>query len=657
MANLSCISKYEDEDTNANLILNNIRNDIITTNFDKTILNNKNIIIKEFDTTFIITTTKLQSSTSEPIIIFGQCENILKSFYNIDNRENLVIFFIRYKNIYNEINKLAYEVYYEINNHILIQLDLNLCNHIFNNNYIINCSNYSIESFLDDSCISCKESYYPMYDNTKTFVKCYKDLKGYFLDNNNYYRKCYESCEICDIGGDIYTHNCKKCAEGYIYKLNISSSLNCYKNCEYYFYYDEINYIYYCTSELKCPDKYQYLILEKKQCIDECYKDSEYQYEFQKKCYKECPNYKGHESKNTNYFCDSFCTKEMPFEIVNHKNCTNFCGINEMENKSCISKYKDDDTNANLILKNIRQDILTTNFDKTILNNKNIIIKEYKTTFTITTIKSSNFQIFNLEKCEKILKNYYNLNENKNLVILLINIEDKGINKSVFEIYDEIEENKLTKLDLDSCDDILSNNYIINCSNYSIESILEESCLSCKELYYPIYDNTSTFFKCYKNLLGYYLAPNNYLQKCYESCEICNTRGDFENHNCKKCASGYKFELNIFSYINCYKNCSYNYYYDNITDKYYCILEPNCPSKYKYLIEEKRQCIDQCSNDLEYKYEFRNKCYKKCPDIISQESKNKIFYCESICTKTKPFEIIKYQNCTNFCGINDMWNK
>ena len=54
----------------------------------------------------------------------------------------------------------------------------------------------------------------------------------------------------------------------------------------------------------------------------------------------------------------------MPFEIVNEQNCTNFCSINDMDNELCISKYEDEDTNANLILNNILEDLISSNFDK-----------------------------------------------------------------------------------------------------------------------------------------------------------------------------------------------------------------------------------------------------------------------------------------------------
>jgi hypothetical protein len=42
------------------------------------------------------------------------------------------------------------------------------------------------------------------------------------------------------------------------------------------------------------------------------------------------------------------------------------------------------------------------------------------------------------------------------------------------------------------------------------------------------------------------------------------------------------------------------------------------------LIEEKKRCIDDCSKDNIYRYEYKNKCYIKCPP----KTKNNNYICE-----------------------------
>ena len=121
-------------------------------------------------------------------------------------------------------------------------------------------------------------------------------------------------------------------------------------------------------------------------------------------------------------------------------------------------------------------------------------------------------------------------------MLLIINVKtgQKENTKTVFEIYSELNDNELiikiifkicilikyifnknsqlskrvTKLDLNICNDTLMNNEIRKCSNYTIESLLEDLCISCQEHFYPFYSDipySNPFLKCYNNPEGYYL--------------------------------------------------------------------------------------------------------------------------------------------------------
>ena len=64
----------------------------------------------------------------------------------------------------------------------------NICN-----SYLNKCKNYTNESSQYDLCISCniKEGFYPKYNdssNIDNFINCYKEPEGYFLYNNIYYQ-------------------------------------------------------------------------------------------------------------------------------------------------------------------------------------------------------------------------------------------------------------------------------------------------------------------------------------------------------------------------------------------------------------------------------------------------------------------------------------
>ena len=59
--------------------------------------------------------------------------------------------------------------------------------------------------------------------------------------------------------------------------------MNCYVDCPHYYYWDQDN-VYHCTENEECPTEYNFLILEKKKCIDHCEKDNIYKYEYHHTC-------------------------------------------------------------------------------------------------------------------------------------------------------------------------------------------------------------------------------------------------------------------------------------------------------------------------------------------------------------------------------------
>ena len=230
------------------------------------------------------------------------------------------------------------------------------------------CKSCSKESLSHNNlCISCNDYYYPILNDNNNFgnyINCYNgNLDYYYLDDDNYYKSCYYSCKTCNINGNNKTHNCITCNTGYELNISKNNFYNCYPKCNNYYYFDnEGNYI--CLKNSECPIDFNKLIPERGECLDNCTKDSHYQYEFRNTCYNECPSDISYISKSNNYFCEVNCTKQMPFEIVNEQNCINFCSINDIDNKLCKSKYEDEDTNSNLILNNIHKDIITSNFNK-----------------------------------------------------------------------------------------------------------------------------------------------------------------------------------------------------------------------------------------------------------------------------------------------------
>ena len=88
-------------------------------------------------------------------------------------------------------------------------------------------------------------------------------------------------------------------------------------------------------------------------------------------------------------------------------------------------------------------------------------------------------------------------------------------------------------------------------------------------------------------------------------------------------------------------------------DGLYCTTSLNCPEDYNKLIKEKGQCLKKCDTDSKYIYEFRKECFEKCPNGTKESDSNPHF-CEIICPKNSPLEIISNQTCVSYCSINDL---
>ena len=85
---------------------------------------------------------------------------------------------------------------------------------------------------------------------------------------------------------------------------------------------------------------------------------------------------------------------------------------------------------------------------------------------------------------------------------------------------------------------------------------------------------------------------------------------------------------------NCTYNNIYNYIYNytSYNKSYFDIINKNCfiidcskdwKSKQKKIINSNNECIESCSGNKQYKYEYNGKCYKKCPNGVLNGNKCK----------------------------------
>jgi len=293
------------------------------------------------------------------------------------------------------------------------------------------------------------------------------------LDKDNYYKKCHLSCNTCTQQGNNENHNCVSCKKEFPYELNFINTKNCYQKCAYNTYYDLNTNKSYCSHNSSCPNVYNKKIQEKNICIDECFKDKEFPYEFRFTCYNECPLNISIKSETKYFFCNALCPKEFPFEIISTQKCVDVCSITDRQKELCKINYepKEEETGDNdnkdaskeiedKAVENIQQEI-TSGFDTEELDKgENVVIKQKDSTVTISTTenqkseKSKNISTINLGECENKIKDEYNIPRNKSLYILKLDIKQEGskIPKIEYEVYYPLFNNGLIKLNMTACE-------------------------------------------------------------------------------------------------------------------------------------------------------------------------------------------------------------
>ena len=75
-------------------------------------------------------------------------------------------------------------------------------------------------------------------------------------------------------------------------------------------------------------------------------------------------------------------------------------------------------------------------------------------------------------------------------------------------------------------------------------------------------------------------------------------------------------------------------------------------TKQKLEMTERNKCVYNCSEDNQYKYQFKNKCYEKCPNGTILSSDNK---CVIQCKEDRPFQF--QEECVSYCKGIDFFKK
>ena len=173
-------------------------------------------------------------------------------------------------------------------------------------------------------------------------------------------------------------------------------------------------------------NKIKKIIFETRICLDDCFNDKIYKYEYENFCYKECP----FGTKNDSYLCEqeqTECIEEYPFINLIDNSCIEKCNSNDFFNKKCALGNHDIQNVETLILniiKGIEDGLLDELLIEVIDQGKDLKIYDNNFLYQITTSLnqiSNDFQnkltsIINLGEFENIIKEKYTM-KNEKLII------------------------------------------------------------------------------------------------------------------------------------------------------------------------------------------------------------------------------------------------
>ena len=298
------------------------------------------------------------------------------------------------------------------------------------------------------------------------------------------------------------------------------------------------------------------IIYNKKICVDNCLKDEKYIYEYNHFCFNECP-LGTHSCINNTFLCEKNivkCIEKYPFLVVRDDICTdNFDSIDFFNGKILLDIYNIQ--SQGIIITTIIKDIQNGEMDKlleqVIYDPKEDIIKmEKNIIFQITSSFNQDNKIYNnissikLGKCQKILKEKYDISENDPLIIFKTEQKINGLLVPLIE-YEIFNPKSKEKLNIEYCKNE-NINLEIFLSSFINESILYKYDLNSSyynDFCYPIsYNGIDITLYDRKNEY-----KNNYMLLCPINCSFIEYKSESKKVFCQ-CKT--QSRISLFQEIN-----------------------------------------------------------------------------------------------------------
>ena len=398
---------------------------------------------------------------------------------------------------------------------------------------------------------------------------------GYYLNNDGVYQTCFDYCKFCNGPGNVDNHNCRECKDGYRLLNDFENDMNCYVDCPHYYYWDQDN-VYHCTENEECPTEYNFLILEKKKCIDHCEKDNIYKYEYHHTCLPYIVNettYIEEQIPKTTYIENvkpettqiekikpetsyinniklekssiGITETEKP-EAIPEKDLFNCLNQNKLINKCYTKDNYNNSQKYNIITETILSSYSSNSMKSLVLEGEKGLI------YQITSSKNErellnndillddyNLPIIDLGECEDLLRQEYNIAEEDSLIIVkkensANKSSEKNIEYEIFEPYNK------TKLNMSICSQVEINMYVKLELSEEMRSFAEEM----EALGYNIFDINDRFYTDYcakfttKDKTDMLLQDridyiyNNIDSQCQSNCRFLNYVSGSKYINC-----------------------------------------------------------------------------------------------------------------------------
>jgi surface protein len=229
-------------------------------------------------------------------------------------------------------------------------------------------------------------------------------------------------------------------------------------NDEFIDFLDRNDYFQYKDYELNCSDtcfqENKKIIIDKKECVFNCFDDEEYILEYNNICYQSCP-------EGTHPVSDIKCIADIDMNSQSSDSDFNTNNINIFNDSICII-YDNYTFDVNEIITNIKKDSLICKLNLFKLfskDNKDIFIKDNNRIYQITSSYNQYNNSYNnvstiiLGQCEERLRKKNNIDDNDLLLIFKMEIKEEGYLIPVVE-YEVYDLKKEKKLDLRDCEDL-----------------------------------------------------------------------------------------------------------------------------------------------------------------------------------------------------------